>query len=127
MSPSALVRYPTFDIQPITFAAANGWDPFAYLILEFVASGLVNKNVNEFLSVKKLIELRAPHARRRTATDGIRRKITMRKFTTRNQINGVGTVALLSLEDLVVGGRNDLVTERFLASIDKLTVSAVSR
>lgn len=51
----------------------------------------------------------------------------MRKFTTRNQINGVGTVALLSLEDLVVGGRNDLVTERFLASIDKLTVSAVSR
>lgn len=120
-------RFPSFEIQPITFAAANGWDPFAYLILEFVAYGLVNKNVNEFLNARKLVELRAPHARRRTVTDGIRRKITMKKFLTRNYINPIGTVALHCLEDLVLAGRNGLVTERFLASIEKLTLPAVSR
>lgn len=126
-NPSALVRYPSFEIQPITFASVNGWDPFAYLILEFIASGLVNKNESEFLTAKKLGEMRAPHARRRTSTDGIRRKITMKKFTARNQIAPIGTIALHYLEDWVLAGKNIPVTERFLASIEKLTLPAMSR
>lgn len=121
-------RFPSFEIQPITFAMTNGWDSYAYLILEFVASGVLNKNVNEFFNARKLVDLRAPHARRRTADDGIRRRITMGKFIRRNHIDApAATVALHYLEDMVLAGKSAPVTERFVASIEKLTVAEVSR
>lgn len=124
MIPSNLVG---FAIQPVAFAAKNGWDVFAYLSLEFLCFSVFNNDVSALENTKRMIHLRPHYARRRKAGDGVKRLITMHKFVRVNRLQGPVVIALLHLEDVVQAGSNVLVTERLLAAVENLTGYEQSR